>query len=109
MPLTITINDAGQSVLEIADWKGRVWQYRWQILPRGYSLWLMEVTRTDTEATYYIDEDLPGHWRCTCPDEFFRKRGQKRKCKHIAAARALRAFLRELTKESEHARRSQAS
>lgn len=102
MALSIDITDAGLATLAIADADGEYHSYRFRLAARGLSLWALELTRADTDAAYRVCEDTPGRWACNCPAETYRKRGSDH-CKHIAAVRALRAFLRS-TLESAHER-----
>jgi hypothetical protein len=100
---TIEITDTGLATLSIPDADGELRSYRFRLAPRGLSLWALEITRADTDATYRVCEDVPGRWTCNCPAETYRKRGADH-CKHCAAVRALRAFLREFSQESINAR-----
>lgn len=100
--LSIDINDAGQAVLQIADADGELHAYCFRLVPRGLSLWALEVTRADTGATYRVGEEWPGgRWTCNCPAETYRRRGADH-CKHIDAARAFRAWLRDFTEGTAH-------
>jgi len=105
MPISITINDAGQAVLEIEGAEAEVWKYRFRLIPPGLSAWAIEMTRADTDSTYRVEELSPGRWTCSCPAEMYRKRGAEH-CKHQTAARLLRAWLNDFlhTKETDHER-----
>jgi len=103
MPATIEINDHGQAVLLIPDAAGECRPYRWKIVPPGFSLWALTLTRTDTDASYRVTEEGPGRWTCECPAEKYRKRGTPH-CKHQEAARALRAWLTTFLEENTHER-----
>ena len=101
MPLGIDITDAGVATLSIPDAGGEFRAYRWRLVPRGLSLFALELTRADTDARYLVRELSPGRWTCDCSAFTYRKRGSPL-CKHCAAARAFRAFLRTL--ENAHER-----
>lgn len=102
MPAIIELTDAGLATLAIADADGELWAYRFGLAPVGSSLWALNLTRADTDASYRVAEESPGRWTCTCPAQTYRKRGAP-PCKHIGSARALRAFLRSL-EEPNHER-----
>jgi hypothetical protein len=78
----------------IADAAGEMRAYRIVGL-RAAPLFGMDLERADDASTYRVREHGPGRWSCTCPDWTYRGR-RKRACKHIAAARALREYLRAL-------------
>lgn len=94
--LSLTINDAGQAVLQITDADGKRHDYRFRLVSPGLSLWALEVIRADTDAAYRVEETTPGRWDCTCPIQQKGKRSQK-PCKHIRAARLFRSWLRTFT------------
>ena len=100
MPVIITINDAGQALVEIPDPDGELHSYRWRIIDADFDLWALLLTRTDTDLSYRVAELAPGRWTCSCPAEKYRKRNQEH-CKHTQAARCLRAFLHTLQTENE--------
>jgi len=103
MPITISINDAGQAVLEIADADAELHAYRFRLVPPGLSVWALEVTRADSDRTYRVEEMTPGRWDCSCDLQQKGKRGQK-PCKHIRAGRLLKAWLNEFLKGDFHDR-----
>jgi hypothetical protein len=103
MPVQITINDAAQAVLEIADAEAELHQYRFRLAAPGLSVWALEVTRADTNQTYRVEETTPGKWECSCEAFRYRKRGAP-VCKHALCIKLLKSwlndFLREETKQS---------
>ena len=104
MSVSVDINDAGQAVLQIADAHGELFAYRFRLLPPGYSIWVVEVTRADTGNTYRVALEPPSapsappRWSCTCKAFTFKKRGQP-PCKHVLAAKILKAWLDTFTRE----------
>lgn len=93
MAVSIDIDDRGLATLAIAGADGELGTYRFRLAPRGLSLWALEVTRADTDATYRVWEESPGRWNCSCLSQVYRKRGAEM-CKHVQAIRLLRAWLK---------------
>ena len=91
MSALIEIDDRGLATLNIPEPDGGLYPYRFRVLPPGLALWAIEVVRADTGATYRVAVYPPSRWDCTCPLQQKGRRSQK-PCKHIVAARAVRAF-----------------
>jgi hypothetical protein len=76
----------------IADAEGCLRAYRIVGL-RAAPVFGVDLERADDGSLYRVRECGPGRWSCTCPDFTYRGR-RRRGCKHVAAARALREYLR---------------
>ena len=90
--ITIAVDDRGLASLEIPDAGGEVHSYRFRLLRVGDWCCGVQLIRHDTGASYIVERR---RMTCDCPAEKYRKRGAGH-CKHIAAARALWAFLDQL-------------
>ena len=90
--LSIDIDARGLGTVGIEDAEGCVQDYRVRLVPRGLSLWAVELTRVDTQTSYLVRVHAGNRWECECPAEKYRKRGADH-CKHIAAMTAFRAWL----------------
>lgn len=90
--VTITIDERG-TTLEIPDAEGELVHYGFALIDPGFSLWALRLTRLDSGSIYRVAEDTPGKWVCACPLEKYRRRGAEH-CKHILAAKLLRAWLK---------------
>jgi len=101
MPIIFSVDDGGQSYVEIPDPDGELHTYRWRLIDADFDLWAILLSRTDTDLTYRVAELAPGRWTCSCPAEKYRKRGTDH-CKHCSAVRCLRAFLKQLNAEMEY-------
>lgn len=93
MPVSIDIDDRGLAILAIADADAELHAYRFRLAPCGISLWALEVTRSDTDASYRVRVDHGERWGCDCPAETYRKRGADH-CKHVQAAKLFRSWLK---------------
>src|SRR5437660_1586691 len=107
MTTSLTLDDHGRPVLEIADQQGEVWTYTLAPAEPKGARWACLVEREPARRgghTWRVAEVRPGLWWCACPDFTYRgwvKRnlnrgpGEEREffCKHVAAVRPLAAVL----------------
>lgn len=105
--LSIDIDARGLGAVGIADVDGEIHAYRVRLVPRGLSLWAVELVRTDTQAKYLVRVFTGNRWECDCPAEKYRRRGADH-CKHIAAMSAFRAWLADFLGSIEHPLRAAA-
>lgn len=108
--ISLDIDARGPGTVGIADADGEIHSYRIRLVPRGLSLWAVELTRTDTQATYLVRVYQNNRWECDCNAEKYRKRGAPR-CKHIISMSAFRAWLASFLEpmmEQHHEHRAEA-
>lgn len=103
--IVLAIDTVGQVVAQLPDADGELHDYRLALGPR--EPWACHLTRVDSDEQRNVVEER-GRWSCSCPAMLYRKRGAP-ECKHIQAARALRAALRQMADQQRTAQALQTA
>lgn len=100
MPATLKVI-RGKPAVEIPDARGELWLYWFQVIPMGNpQAWRVDLTKLegDQPVEAYRVTLFPDRWYCTCPHALYRRARciPDNGCKHVLAARELKALLESL-------------
>lgn len=94
----VRIDARGLPTVEIFATKdgaeGELFSYACTVTADGHGLFACVLRRTDRDEPYRVEKRPGLEWTCTCADRTFRghRRRGKAHCKHVAAARGLKAL-----------------